>query len=495
MIRSTLLWMFIAFLAAYSWRDWYKSLCGLILLMAVVEHPDFPKTLMGVQGMNPWNILLFIIVLAWAASRGREGLKWDMPGKVHKLLIIYFSIIVIAFIRMLGNLDTLADSAAVVGLEPPSLLTHFSEQIVNCFKWVIPGLLLYDGCRSEQRFRLGVYCIVAVYFLLAIQVIRWMPLSTLASGSDLEERSVKILLNEIGYHRVNMAMLLAGGSWAMFCTRILPESKLLFNAAVLFAIIIFFGVGLSGGRMGFATWGVIALVFGIFKWKKVMILAPVCLALIVTCVPAVKERMLKGFTEDTIDTNVQIEELAYAADEEGPHMYTVTAGRTFAWGFVVEKILQAPLLGYGREAMKTTGLSLLLWTEYGESFPHPHNAYLEWIFDNGVIGLIPVFMFYLFIVRMSVRLFRDETNKYGVTIGGITLSLVLALLIAAIGSQTFYPREGAVGMWCAIGLALRVYVQKQYVERERRRTGSDAVVKQFWGLKDDRKPYQQYRHA
>jgi hypothetical protein len=94
-----------------------------------------------------------------------------------------------------------------------------------------------------------------------------------------------------------------------------------------------------------------------------------------------------------------------------------------------------------------------------------------------------------------VRLFRDETNKYGVTIGGITLSLVLALLIAAIGSQTFYPREGAVGMWCAIGLALRVYVQKQYVERERRRTGSDAVVKQFWGLKDDRKPYQQYRHA
>jgi hypothetical protein len=36
----------------------------------------------------------------------------------------------------------------------------------------------------------------------------------------------------------------------------------------------------------------------------------------------------------------------------------------------------------------------------------------------------------------------------------------LALLFAAMGSQTFYPREGAVGMWCAIGLMLRVYVQR-----------------------------------
>lgn len=65
MIRTTLLWMLVAFLAAYSWRDWYKALCGLILLMAVVEHPDFPKTVMGVQGINPWNILLFVVFFAW----------------------------------------------------------------------------------------------------------------------------------------------------------------------------------------------------------------------------------------------------------------------------------------------------------------------------------------------------------------------------------------------------------------------------------------------
>ncbi len=504
MIRTTLLWMLIAFLAVYSWRDWYKALCGLILLMAVVEHPDFPKSVMGVQGLNPWNILLLVIVLAWAATRGREGLKWDMPKNVRNLLIVYFLIIGISFLRLVFDMGPLYEEARIFNTPEPSVLEYVSEHIINSMKWVVPGLLLFDGCRSEQRFRLGVYCVLAVYVLLAIQVIRWMPLSALASGSDLGDRALKILVNEIGYHRVNMSMLLAGASWAIFCARGLPESRFLFNMAIFFAGVVFFGMALTGGRMGFATWVAIAMFFGFFKWKKVIVLAPIAMALIIAFVPAVKERMLQGFTENSIDTNVNIESLQYA-DEDGPHMYTVTAGRTFAWTFVLEKIYEAPLLGYGMEAMKRTGLSTFLFLEYGESFPHPHNAYLQWIFDNGIIGFIPVFLFYFFVVRMSLRLFRDESDKFAVAIGGVTLSLVLALLVASMGSQTFYPREGAVGMWCAIGLALRVYVQKQYALREaakevKGRTGArspDAPVMamDYWKLRDNRMPFHRYRYG
>jgi O-antigen ligase len=493
MIRTTLLWMLIAFLAAYSWRDWYKSLCGLILLMAVVEHPDFPKSIMGVQGMNPWNILLAVITLAWAASRSRERLKWDMPRRFRNLLIIYFTIVMVAFLRMILDMDAMAADAAALGVEVPSVLSLVSEHLVNCFKWVIPGILLFDGCRSEQRFRLATYSIVAVYVLLAVQVIRWMPLAGLTSGSDLEERSLKILLNEIGYHRVNMAMLLAGGSWAIFCARVLPNSRFLFWMAIWLSGVVFVGLALTGGRMGLVTWAVLAMFFGLFKWKKVVLLAPIGVALMITFVPAVKERMSQGFTEQTIDTNVNIESTQYAT--EGPHMYTVTAGRTFAWKFVLEKIGEAPLMGYGREAMKRTGLATFLWVEFGESFPHPHNAYLEWILDNGFIAIIPILIFYYLIVKTSLELFRDEGNKYSVAIGGITLSLVLALLVAAIGSQTFYPREGAVGMWCGIGLLVRVYVQRARMQKEALKTGRAPAPENMWGVKDNRPPYQRYRHA
>jgi O-antigen ligase len=494
MIRTTLLWMLVAFLAAYSWRDWYKALCGLILLIAVVEHPDFPKSIMEVQGMNPWNILLFVIFMAWLASREREGLKWDMPRNFRNLLIVYFLIILVAFVRLLMNFGAIEELAALTNMEMPSVASLVSEHLINCLKWVVPGLMLYDGCRSEQRFRLATYCVLAVYVLLAVQVVRWMPLAALTSGDDLEDRSIKILLNEVGYHRVNMAMLLAGGSWALFCARVLPNSRFLFNMALFFSAFVFFGMALTGGRMGLATWAAIAAVFGVYKWKKIMILAPVGLALIITFVPAVQERMMQGFTEDSIDTNVMIESLAYD-DSEGPHMYTVTAGRTFAWGFVIDEIAKAPLFGHGREGMKVTGVALHLYAEYGESFPHPHNAYLEWMLDNGIISLVPVLLFYWLVVKMAIKLFRDEGDRYSVAIGGITLSLVLALLIAAMGSQTFYPREGSVGMWCAIGLALRVYVQKQHLEREARKSGEAVRQKGYWSVQDDRMPYQRYRHG
>jgi O-antigen ligase len=102
----------------------------------------------------------------------------------------------------------------------------------------------------------------------------------------------------------------------------------------------------------------------------------------------------------------------------------------------------------------------MLWEEYGESFPHPHNAYLEMLLDNGWLGILLVLPFYIVILRHAVSLFRDSRDPVFVSVGGVTCALVVALLVASIGSQTFYPREGSVPMWCSIGLLLRVYVER-----------------------------------
>ena len=67
-IRITALYIFVTFLAIYAWKDWFKSLCGLILLMAVIEHPDMPKTVLGIQGLNPWNVLFAMIAQNAPAS-------------------------------------------------------------------------------------------------------------------------------------------------------------------------------------------------------------------------------------------------------------------------------------------------------------------------------------------------------------------------------------------------------------------------------------------
>lgn len=452
--------MFVLFLAGYAWRDWYKSLCGLIMLIAVVQHPDFPNSVFGIHGMNPWNILLAVVFVAWLASRSRENLKYDAPSHIIVLMVIFFGIIITAYLRSFGDQEVLAEYYQIIDEQPPTTMYLFSEYIINCLKWVVPGLLLYDGCRSEARLKLAVFAIMTMYVLLGLQVIRWMPLAMLSSGEELSVRALKILQNEVGFHRVNISMMLAGASWAVYAVRDLPNHYLARMACVGLAGVLLFAVALTGGRMGQITWVVLGAIFAVWKWRKLMLVGPLLVVLVVVSVPAVRDRLMQGVGDGEIQTNQYIEETTN--DEDGEfHWYTISSGRTFAWPFVIEKISDHPIIGYGRNAMQRSGVASTLLLDYGESFPHPHNAYLEWIFDNGMLGAVPVFALFIIFVRRAKSLFDDDTDPAFVAVGGMCLALTLAFLIAGLGSQTFYPREGAVGMWCAIGLMLRVYVQRE----------------------------------
>jgi O-antigen ligase len=217
------------------------------------------------------------------------------------------------------------------------------------------------------------------------------------------------------------------------------------------------------------TLGVVGLLLSIIRWRKYLLIGPIVVPFVVlailTFTPGVAQRLLKGFSKSTVDTErpVGLQGGAQSVTGGKPDMYTVTSGRTFAWPFVIDKIVESPAFGYGREAMMRTGLQEFLWKTYLESFPHPHNAYLEFLLDNGVVGFLMVLPFYAFIISCAVSLFMDSRSPVFVAIGGVTCALVFSLLIAAFGSQTFYPREGSVGMWCAIGLALRVWLERARV--------------------------------
>jgi O-antigen ligase len=450
MIRLSALAVVVTVLAVYAWKDWFKSLCGLILLMVVVEHPDMPKSLLGIQGLNPWNLLLLDVVLAWAVSRRRERLIWDMPRHVNVLLLLYLGVVLVGFFRLMAVREILPS----VGT---TRLAFTSEYFVNTVKWVIPGLLLFDGCRSRPRFLLGLFSVLAVYFLLAVLVIRWMPPESALSGESLGDRSVKILQNEIGYHRVNLSMMLAGASWAIFAARSLPRRRLHQSLIVVASVLVVYAQALTGGRTGYGTWAAIGFVLCVVRWRRYLLLAPLVVVLVVVVVPGVAERALEGFLKKG---DARAATQGAGAELGEPDWYTVTAGRNVIWPYVIARIGEAPVLGYGREAMRRTGLASFLIKDLGESFPHPHNAYLEMLLDNGLVGFVLVMPFYLVVLVQGLRLFRDSRSRVFVAIGGVACALTLALLIASIGSQTFYPREGSVGMWCAIGLLFRVSVQR-----------------------------------
>ncbi len=435
-MRVYALYLVVTVLSIYAYRDWFKSLCGLIMLMGVLEHPDVPRSILDIQGLNPWNVLCANVLLGWVIGRMREGLVWDLPRGVAVLLVLYVGIFVVAFVRLTLHLDMIhhAPVAEVV-----------SEYLINTVKWVIPGLLLYDGCRGRSRVILAIVSILTVYAVLGVQVIRWMPFRAAMEGDRLEARSRKIILNEIGYHRVNMSMLLAGASWATLSCTVLVRRRKYQVLIALGALLIFYAQLLTAGRMGYVTWAVLGLGLCLLRWRRYLLLVPVVAVIVLATFPGVVDRVLTGFGEKDVSGRE-------VTDEE-----ELTADRNILWPEVIEAISKAPVSGYGRLGIITSGVQKELKRETEELFGHPHNAYLEWLLDNGALALLVILSFYGLVMHHAMSLFRDSRSPIYVAVGGMALALVGALLVAGMSSQTFYPREGAVGMWATIGLMLRVY--------------------------------------
>ncbi|MBW7992598.1 MAG: O-antigen ligase family protein [Planctomycetes bacterium] len=439
-IRVTCFVIIALFLFFYAWKDWFKSLCGLIVLMAFLEHPDMPSKLLGIQGMNLWNLLMISVLLGWFVQRRYEGCALDMPKGVNILLVIYFLIILISFLRMIADRDN------IPWVGTPKLISSY---LINTFKWVIPGLLLFYGCRSRERAKIAFIAILLFGFFLAVQVTRMIPPGYVFAGTDAHRR---LKLNrEMGFNAVDLSVILAGMSWAMVATVAFFKKRGTKLLILLIVGFVSYAQALTGGRGGFVAWGLTGLSLCLLKWRKYLILAPVVVMLLPIVFPGVASRMLVGFGtsdmsgESTIDT------------------YQITSGRMQIWPYVIDKIRESPIIGYGQLAMIREQVTRQIRSELKDSFPHPHNAYLEWLLDNGLVGFIPVMTFYIVIIIYATKLFRDRTDPLYSATGGMTLSIVMAQLIGSMGAQTFYPREGTVVMWCAIGLTLRMTVERSKV--------------------------------
>jgi O-antigen ligase len=443
-MRVYVLSLVVLVLSVYAWKDWYKSLCGLIVLSAVLDHPDMPRGILGVPGLNLWNMLFFAIVLARMFEPRRDGHRGDLPRFPLALLLLGLSVVLVGFLRLLIDRQSLFEPDIGLG-------DVVSDYLVNPLKWVLLGLLLFDGSRgSRRRLALGLASVLSFYFLLGMQVIRWVLPSGVLEGGSLSDSTVSKLRNEIGLHRNDLSVMLAGASWALLAARPLVQSMIARAAIVLSAVVVLFSQILTGGRGGYLAWCAVGLTLGIVRWRRYLLLGPLVVVLVIAFVPSAAERALQGtHGKPTIGADeVDLEEL--------------TAGRNLIWPVVLDKIADAPLIGYGRAAMQRTGLSAWFMQAQNEGFiKHPHNAYLEMLLDSGVLGLVIALALYGNFVVAAISLIRDHRSPEFVAVGGIGLALVLSQMVGALSGQSFWPSESTVGMWCAIGLLLRAQVQQQ----------------------------------
>ena len=135
-IRITALYIFVAILLVYAWKDWFISLCGLILMTATIHHEDMPKVLFGIHGLDVWNVLFATVFLAWAVNRRREGLTWDMPRHISVFLLAYLAVILVGVSR------AVLDRSYIEHIPIRELI---GAELLNSVKYALPGMLIFDG--------------------------------------------------------------------------------------------------------------------------------------------------------------------------------------------------------------------------------------------------------------------------------------------------------------------------------------------------------------
>jgi O-antigen ligase len=438
-------------------------------MMAFVERPDMPKEMLGIPGLNPWNLLFINVLMASIVNLSKDKLRRRLPPLIRGLLAFYFLFIMLAFFREIGDLNGIIHFAHIRGGEPPSKLDIIKDDIFNTIKYAVTGILLFYGCDSKERFKLVVWTLLAMNFLLAMQIIKVMPIGALTDGHTLEQTAMRKIGRDIGYFRSDLSIFLGGAAWAIFCAKDLVTTYWARIAIYGASFLTIFAVALTGGRMGMGVCIIVGAVLAIYKWRKILILGPLVALIAISLVPSVKERFTQGFTENPDDRYEQ------SSNTDGPNFNSVTSGRTIIWPVVIDQIWEHPYIGQGRRSMQRSGLSTHLKEEYNETFPHPHNAYLELFLDNGFVLGLPILLFYFIMLKYAVQMLKVTVNPVCSITGGIAVAIILSFLVGAIGQQSFYPAAGTVGLWCAMGILIRIHME-YFPAKSQRKTKKQAEI-------------------
>ncbi len=459
MIRYSLLTLVILYLCLYSFKDWYRALCYSLPILAVLERPDMPRAMLGIPGMNPFNILLLFVLLGWLTQKNREGLQWQVPANINRWLILYLIVVTISWLRMILNPEGVFAHARYFwsyGIDYPAVSFGdlIREDFFNAWKWLIPGLLICHGANTRQRGNLAIQMVLLTGILLAIQIVlRMWP--ALVGLDDLNKRSLRVFDRDIGYHKVQLATYMAGSAWGMFVYTRLALSGRKKQLGYACFVLITVALMATGGRGGAVAWIACALLFGSLKWRKILLVLPLFLALAFVLMPSAENRYLTGVKANEHER--AISESLGLDDSGGEDVYAITSGRNIVWPRVVQYIKKAPIIGYGMRAYERVGVLESLHEEgipFGIGFwSHPHNAYLMFLLDMGGVGFVILLFFYGTMTRWAMRLFRQTgTDEYTRLVAAFCLAYVVTALVSGMFACTFYPSQDNALEWCAIGL-------------------------------------------
>jgi hypothetical protein len=413
-------------------RDFRIGVVLLLLLMPLSRSAMFPHAMLGITGLNPFNLLLVATLGACLLQRPSGGLRHFLPPR---LTWLYLVPMLAAGALGSRHVDEIAPVYRVMDMiEFNSAGGYLVELLAKPLLLVVFGLLVgaavVRSIRPERLLgpalaSLWAMCAIVVFYVIQSGI----SLQSLASSDSRE------FLSAIGMHANDLGRL-----FAFACTLLLFVSAEVKGAGLKTLLIATLGLGLAAMVLTFSRGAFVAfLISGLLflLWRRsaaVLVLVLLAGAGAAMFLPsAVYDRVQMGF---------------------GAGMNAVSAGRIEGlWLPLLPEFLASPVYG--------NGLGSILWSAAMRSgnpdivlgAVTPHNAYLQALLDMGIVGLILLCAYFAHVWRGFRQLGTDAAMSP--MLRGFFQGAAAGLagyLVAGAAGGSLTPNGEQCYLWLAVGM-------------------------------------------
>ena len=411
-------------------RDFRAGVALLVVMMPIANSQVFPRSMFGITGLNPLNLLLVTTLLAFFMRRaGERQAPAVFPAPLFWLYLIPFTY---------GALMGAGHVQEIPGSFHELDLIQFHDAVGYLRDmWAKPVILviyaLLVGCavaRSERPERFLTPMMLSVWIMAAMAMV-----FVVLSGVSLSEMAgtyARSFLSALGMHANDLGRLYATAyaillfTWDRTNNWTLKTLCLLAMGAVVVALLLTFS---RGAFFGFILVNILYL-FARRRLKTLLIAGMVVPVALVLMPGAVWYRVTMGF---------------------GSGLNAITAGRTGdIWEPLFPELHDYALTGHG--------LGSVMWSRAMRDgrlweISHPHNAYLEAYMNMGVLGLVLLLAFWFWLWRGFRRAARDDrlpAEMRGVFEGGA--AGLVAYLVAGMAGGSLQPDATQAFLWLAAGM-------------------------------------------
>lgn len=127
--------------------------------------------------------------------------------------------------------------------------------------------------------------------------------------------------------------------------------------------------------------------------------------------------------------------------------------RKSLWLSTANMLRHRPLQGGGLDGFKDT-IPRYAVDGYNQSLIYPHNLFLDFWSETGLLGLIAIVWYGVQLVRYAIRGLLRQNSPWVRALSLGLLGLVLAFLVHGIGDVPYFKNDQALAFWTLTGIQL-----------------------------------------